>query len=101
MSNAEERRALERFILHYVRSLEELDMLLLLFRMRDRWWSREDVAAALHMDSEVARRGLERLSGAFFDVRVEGQICFRFSAHNSERETLTAQLDAAYHTDRG
>jgi hypothetical protein len=101
MSNAAARRSVERFVLQYVRSPEELDILLLLFRAPGRWWSAGDVAAVLHLNAEIARCGLERLSGAFLDVRVESQICFRFSAHNCQRDALTAQLEATYHTDRG
>jgi hypothetical protein len=91
---------LRRFVLDHVRSPEELDVLLLLFRTPDAWCTAADVAARLYLSTESAGRALERLSGAFLDVRIEGQVRFRFSTRNSERERMTARLADAYRENR-
>jgi hypothetical protein len=100
MSDASRQAEVERFVQEHLRSMEEIEILLLLYRSPARWWNGEEVATALHMTYEASRRGLERLSGAFFDVRFESQVCFRFSARNADRESLTERLDAAYHRNR-
>jgi hypothetical protein len=91
---------LQRFILEHVRSPEELDVLLLLFRAAGYWHSAADVAKRLYLTVGAAGRALERLSGAFLDVRIEGEVRFRFATKNSEREHLTARLAEAYRDNR-
>jgi hypothetical protein len=91
---------LEAFIRDHIRSAEELEALLLLYRTTARWWTIDEVTRALHLDSGSARRALERLSGAFLEVRIDADLCFRFATLNAERARLTARLDGAYHRDR-
>jgi hypothetical protein len=53
------------------------------------------------MNGNSAHRALERLAGTFLDVRIEGDLSFRFSGVSPEREDLTAQLERAYRERRG
>jgi len=91
---------LDSFVRRYIDSAETLETLLLLFRGRAVWWTAEKAASALHLDRRAALCALERLCGAFLEVKIEGDVCFRFSTLNAEREALTAALDDAYHQDR-
>jgi hypothetical protein len=97
---AEDRRELEAFVRSHVRSAEELEALLLLFRDPARSWRVWEVAQALRLQPDAARRALERLSGAFLEVRIENELRFRFATLNSGRERLTASLERAYQGDR-
>lgn len=100
MTATPEDEALEPFIRTHIHSAEELEALLLLFRTSGRWWSAEEAARALHLDPVKARRALERLCGAFLEVKLDAEVFFRFSTLNAERERMTARLDRAYHGDR-
>jgi hypothetical protein len=100
MADAERPEALEAFVRGHIQTAEELEALLLLHRSARRWWTVDEVARALQLERDAARRALERLSGAFLEVRIESDVCFRFAAHNADREQLTARLVAAYHHDR-
>ena len=91
---------LEAFVREHIRSAEELATLLLRFRSRKRWWSISEVTHELHLERDNARRALERLSGAFLEVRIEADVWFRFRTLNAEREHLTTRLDDVYHRDR-
>lgn len=90
----------EPFVRGHVRSIEELEALLLLYRSRTRWWTAEEVGEALHLAPSAARPALERLCGAFLEVRIESEVRFRFATLNADRERLTAGLAQAYHQDR-
>jgi len=100
MAETEDLRRLEPFVRSYIRSAEELETLLLLYRSRTTWWTASAVGNALHLDQPAAGRALESLCGAFLEVRIESDVRFRFATLNAEREALTASLDRAYHQDR-
>jgi hypothetical protein len=95
------RETLEPFVRRHIDSAETLETLLLLFRAQTAWWTAGKAAAALHLERAVVRNSLERLSGAFLEVKTSGDdVCFRFATLNAEREALTAALERAYHDDR-
>jgi hypothetical protein len=93
-------RALREFISHHIGTVEDLDILLLMWRAGDRWWRADELATQLHMTAATVRRRLEQLSGKFLDVRVGGDVCFRFAPNHDERAALVAELAAAYKESR-
>jgi hypothetical protein len=59
------------FLRESIRSVDELETILLLHRDTSRWWSAEQIADVLMMRAEVAARALECLAGRnLLDVRV-------------------------------
>lgn len=100
MAETDDTRRLEPFVRTHIRSAEELETLLLLFRSRSTWWTAEVAAGALHLDLAAARKALEHLCGAFLEVRIESDVRFRFATLNAEREALTESLERTYHQDR-
>lgn len=59
------------FLREFIKSVHELDMILVLHRDPSRWWSAEQIAEELSMRADVAARALEALAGRnLLDVRV-------------------------------
>ena len=59
------------FLRESIRSLDELETILLLHRDTSRWWSAEQIAETLSLRAEVVARALESLAGRnLLDVRV-------------------------------
>src|SRR5687768_6113646 len=55
----------------FIKSVHDLDMILVLHRDPSRWWSAEQIAEELSMRADVAARALEALAGRnLLDVRV-------------------------------
>jgi hypothetical protein len=87
--------ALAAFIREHIASVEHLEILLLLFRDRERYWTAAQAAHQLRLEPSATARRLEQLSGRFLDVRVAAEPQFRFDPRNAEREAMTAALAAA------
>jgi hypothetical protein len=65
------------FLRESIRSVDELDTILLLHRDASRWWNAEQIAEALAMNAAVASRALEALAGRnLLDVRVGGSLAY-------------------------
>lgn len=63
--------AAPRFLRESIRSLQELEAILLLHRHPAKWWSAEQIALELSLTVESAARVLEALAGRnLLDVRV-------------------------------
>jgi hypothetical protein len=59
------------FLRESIRSVHELDTILVLHRDPSRWWSAEQIAKELSLRADVATRALETLAGRnLLDVRV-------------------------------
>jgi hypothetical protein len=93
---ADDRRiapTVRRFIADHVQSAELLEVLLLLFRTADRWWSAEGVAQELHMSPRSTANRLEDLaSRRFLDARVAETVMFRYKPVSAALEAMVADL---------
>ena len=59
------------FLREFIKSVHELDTILVLHRDASRWWSAEQIADELPVRPDVAARALEALAGRnLLDVRV-------------------------------
>lgn len=68
------------FLRESVRSLLELDAILLLQRNDQRWWSAEQIAEELRVGSDPASSALESLAACnLLDVRIGGTLAYRFA----------------------
>jgi hypothetical protein len=93
-------RTLGRFVSQHLSSVEDLEVLLFLWRTKGRWWRATDTATQLHIAEPTVMRSLERLAGAFLEVRLTDDICFRFNPDNVEIQEQTDALDVAYAQQR-
>jgi hypothetical protein len=76
------------FISAYIRSIEQLEVLLLLHRDPQRWWSAEGVAAELRTSRNSAEARLEEMASRnLLDARTAEAVLFRY-------RPLSAELDA-------
>lgn len=65
------------FLRESIKSVHELDTILLLHRDASRWWSAEQIAEELAIRVDVAARALEMLAGRnLLDVRVGGTLAY-------------------------
>ena len=88
--------ALRDFVRGRLRSAGDVEVLLLLRRTRDRWWSAEEVAAELGVAMAPALDALERLAGQFLEVSVASSVGFRYAPTHPEREDLGGALATAW-----
>jgi hypothetical protein len=100
MTNEALPHRLRDFIVRHLSSVEDLEILLLVWRDPRRWWTAPEIARELEMTEAVARRRLERLSGPFLDVSLIGGLSYRFAPGHDGRGALVADLAAAYEKSR-
>ena len=71
--------AVRTFLASHVQSIEALEVLLLLHREAERWWSADSVAAELGMPLAAAAARLEELASRnLLDVRISDGIFYRY-----------------------
>jgi hypothetical protein len=100
MANEALPHQLRDFIAQHLTSVEDLEILLLVWRGPRRWWTAPEIARELEMTEAVARRRLERLSGPFLDVCLIGTLSYRFAPGHDGREALVGDLAAVYEERR-
>jgi hypothetical protein len=88
------------FIRRHLRSAADLEILLLLWRNQERWFSADDVGRELSAPAAVTRDSLQRLSGSLAILRRGTEAEYRFSDDNEEQSRSAAALAALYRHDR-
>jgi hypothetical protein len=88
------------FVRRHLRSAADLEILLLLWRNQERWFSAEDVARELQAPAAVTRDSLQRLSGSLAILRRGTEAEYRFSTHSEEERRSAEALAALYRHDR-
>ena len=80
-----------------IRTTGHLEILLLLFRDPDRWWSAESVGEELHVSALSAGNRLEELaSGMLLDARVAESVVFRYKPVSASLDATVADLARLY-----
>jgi hypothetical protein len=88
------------FVRTHLRSMFELEALLLVAREPERWWNAEAVDRQLRASREAVTAQLERLADAgLLEVQVVNEKLFRFSPRAPENASLVAAL-TVLHRDR-
>jgi len=81
------------FVRTHIRSMFELETLLLLAREPERWWNAETVDRQLRASREAVAAQLERLADiGLLDVQTEHEKRFRFSPSAPEHVPIVAVL---------
>jgi hypothetical protein len=92
---------LERFIQQEVRSIEQLEVLLLLCSKREKWWSEAEVFAVIRSSLPSVADRLAELSAAGFLERLEQQtLTYRYAPNTPDRIRLIDELEEAYRRRR-
>lgn len=90
-----------QFVGGHVRSLEELELLVLLLGTPDEWWSAERTAAELGLPRATTARALEALSSRnLLDARVADAVVFRYGPVTPELDALARTLAAVHREQR-
>lgn len=96
LSNGEITPAIERFIHDNINSIEQMEILLLLFSPPQKEWSAIQVSQKLYRQPESAAVRLEELRDrGILSVREEGQLLYRYIP-NSHQDAVIRGLDRAY-----
>lgn len=89
--------SVRRFIADHLRSLEQLEVLLLLARADERWWSAEGVGTELGIAARAAEKRLEQLaSHNLVDVRVADTVLFRYHPTSAEMAARVRDVAKSY-----
>ncbi len=78
----------------YVDSLDALEVVMLLFRERQRTWTADDVVRELRISGRVARRELDRMRSR--GVASEADGAYRFDSTDVDKAAAIARIAAAY-----
>jgi DNA repair protein RadC len=90
-----------RFVAEHIKSLDQLELLLLLLQSPHRWWDAPSVARELMMDTDSARRVLERFASQnLLAIAVTGDVRYRFQPGETRLREVAEAFDAAYRTNR-
>jgi hypothetical protein len=92
--------SLAYFARRHLRSLADLEILLLLWRDPDRWWTAEDVARELQTTVALTRDSLLRLSGAIVASRRATETEYRLAALHDEQRKAVESLAELHRADR-
>jgi hypothetical protein len=86
-----------RFLERRIESVEQLEVLLLLYQFADRSWNAAAVAEALRLLRPAAARSLEALGRRdLLDVRIGDDMWYRFSPATPELTATVRQVADAY-----
>jgi hypothetical protein len=92
---------LERFIRQEIRSIEQLEVLLLLSSKPEKWWSETEVFDVIRSSLLSVRDRLAELSAAGLLKRLDVHpLAYRCAPNTPERTRLIDELAEAYHRSR-
>lgn len=89
------------FIAAHVRTIEQLELLLLLIQGADRWWDASGVVTALGVDAETARRTLDHLAAHnLLAIRITGDVRYQFQPGEAQLGESARLLAEFYRVNR-
>lgn len=89
------------FVLSDLPTLEHLEILALMMRARDRWWDSAGLGRELGMAPALCGRILEHLASRnLLEIRVTGDVRYRFQPGNEAARALTEGFATAFATQR-
>jgi hypothetical protein len=92
---------LRRFLEDHVRSLEELELLVLLMGTPDEWWSAARAVGELGLPRVAVAQALESLASRnLLDVRLADAVLFRYGPVTPELDRLARSLAAVHQEHR-
>lgn len=95
-----EREELQRFLFEHVESYEELELVVLLRRQRERDWSPEQAATELRLPAGSCLAGFEGLEQRGIVAKGALSGTFRYAPCSVELAARLAQVDECYRNQR-
>jgi hypothetical protein len=84
-----------------VDSVEQCEILVMLFQARDRWWTAKDAAYELYLAESPTARDLEVLATrGLLEVRIANDVLYRVAPAAPEMALAVSELAEAYRTNR-
>lgn len=88
------------FVSENLRSVEELQLMLVIVQSNDRWWDARLASAELGMDEVTARRALDHLASLnLLDIRITGDVRYQFKPGSDQIAQLARDCLAAYRSN--
>jgi predicted ArsR family transcriptional regulator len=88
------------FLADHIRSLEELQLLIVMVQAPDRWWDATTAARELGIDPPAARRGLDALAKRnLLDIRITGDVRYQFGPGTDDLRAAARATEDAYRTN--
>ena len=85
------------FVATHLRSLEELQMLVLLIQSDDRWWDADTASRELLVPLRTARNVLDRLASQnLLDIRITGDVRYQFRPGTEDLRAAAIACSEAY-----
>jgi hypothetical protein len=89
------------FLAGHVRSIAELETLVLLLHNARQWWTAESLADELGLSVREAGAALEGLARRnLLDVRLAEEVCFQYKPASDEQDAAVRELDRTYAAHR-
>jgi hypothetical protein len=90
-----------RFVAEHVRSLDELELLLLLSQSPDKWWDASAAARETGIDPTSARQLLERFASQnLLAIAVTADVRYRFQPGEARLRDAAGAFTAVYRSSR-
>jgi hypothetical protein len=94
-------RSAVQFVTEHITSLDQLELLLLLLHSPDKWWDASSAAREIGVDTNSARRGLERFASQnLLAIAVTADVRYRFQPGDARLREAAEAFNAAYRTNR-
>lgn len=89
------------FISAHLRTLEQLELLLLLMQTPDRWWDAAAIALQLGVTADTARRALEHLAARnLLAIRITGDVRYQYQPGEPQLADAARMLAEAFRVNR-
>ncbi len=89
------------FVAERIESLEQLELLVLVMESSERWWDAAGVAAALSIETEAARRALDRLAARnLLAICVTGDVRYQFQPAGDQLRRSVTSFRHAWRSNR-
>lgn len=93
--------AVRRFLERSIKSVEQLEVLLLVLRARDRYWDADAIADHLGLRRDHAASSLEALAGQnLLDVRLSESIKYRYGPATPSQDEIVRQIGDLWRDQR-
>lgn len=94
-------RRLQQFLMRYVDSVEQCEILVALERSQGRWWTSDDLAGELYLSGGPTGHDLESLAArGLLDVRTVGHLLYRLAPASNDLTLAVSELSRAYRASR-
>ena len=94
--------AARHFLVHMIGSIERLDIILVMRRHADRWWTATALADELRIPATVVQSDLDWLGARnLLGVRIAQDVLYQYGPGTTELRQLVDEVSLVHDADRG